>query len=192
VCAAGYTEEEALNELDIMDICCRIAMKCPTIVHFDVENRLVIEGFKSVDAAVDDDQNMFVDLSSPAIFSACLVPPVQSAPRLPSSSSRASIFGQRSRRNTPIAASSTTATEEEPSNNRPIISPIDMDVHFGVENEPLGEAIDLGVANRQEYIVPTTVGLPTINPDPTIPDLIIPVGAGKQTRILGGRTYLAR
>lgn len=52
---AGSSVEEALNNLGIYNPCSRAAMMNPTIVSFNMENREVIEGFKSVDAATDAD-----------------------------------------------------------------------------------------------------------------------------------------
>lgn len=68
--SAGTSVEEALNLLGIMNPCCRIAMMNPTIVAFNMENREVIEGFKSVEAANEDDaQN---ESMSRPIFSRCM------------------------------------------------------------------------------------------------------------------------
>lgn len=71
---AGSTIEEALNELGIMVECSRAALMNPTFVSFNMENREVIEGFKSVDAATDDDaQN---ESMARPVFTPCL--PTQS------------------------------------------------------------------------------------------------------------------
>lgn len=66
----GLTPEEALNELGITDYCSRISMMAPTIVAFNMENREVIEGFKSVDAANEiDAQN---ESTSRPVFNPCM------------------------------------------------------------------------------------------------------------------------
>ncbi|CAH6418988.1 Hypothetical protein HVR_LOCUS174 [uncultured virus] len=68
--ASGLSEEEALNELGITTWCCRIAMLNPTIVMFNMENREVIEGFKSVEAA--DEPDPYNENNSRPVFSSCL------------------------------------------------------------------------------------------------------------------------
>ena len=68
--ANGSTIEEALNYIGIMNPCSRIAMANPTIVSFNMENREVIEGFKSVEAADENDaQN---ESQARPVFSSCL------------------------------------------------------------------------------------------------------------------------
>lgn len=67
---SGVTVEEALNQLGIDDYCSRISMMTPTIVPFNMENREVIEGFKSVDAAKEvDAQNESI---SRPVFNPCM------------------------------------------------------------------------------------------------------------------------
>jgi DNA-directed RNA polymerase subunit N (RpoN/RPB10) len=68
----GFTPEEALNQLGITDYCSRIAMLNPVIVAFNMENRQVIEGFKSIDAAQEEDIQS--GYASQPIFSACMTP----------------------------------------------------------------------------------------------------------------------
>lgn len=68
--ATGLSVEEALNELGITDYCSRISMMTPTIVAFNMENREVIEGFKSVDAANEiDAQN---ESTARPVFNPCM------------------------------------------------------------------------------------------------------------------------
>jgi DNA-directed RNA polymerase subunit N (RpoN/RPB10) len=47
--STGMTEEEALNEIGITETCSRIAFIHPTYVFHNMENRELIEGFKTVD-----------------------------------------------------------------------------------------------------------------------------------------------
>lgn len=49
--ANGTTTEEALNNLGLTEPCCRALMLNPVVVTFNMENREVINGLKSVDAA---------------------------------------------------------------------------------------------------------------------------------------------
>lgn len=62
--------EEALNDLGLTCPHSRIAMMNPTIVTFNMENREVIEGFKSVEAAdeIDAENNSF----SQPVFPHCI------------------------------------------------------------------------------------------------------------------------
>src|SRR5688500_12811196 len=50
---AGYTIQQALDQLGLMNYCCRISMKDPVVVTFNMENREVIEGTKKIHE-VDD------------------------------------------------------------------------------------------------------------------------------------------
>lgn len=85
--AAGLSIEAALDELGITDYCSRNAMMNPTFVPFNMENREVIEGFKSVDAAEESDAQ--VERTSSPIFTHCMgiqtnLPPITTtATRLP-------------------------------------------------------------------------------------------------------------
>jgi len=74
---AGFSIEDALNSLGIMNPCCRMAMANPTIVAFNMENREVIEGFKSVDAAEESEAQ--TESTSQPIFNSCMgvVAPIQ-------------------------------------------------------------------------------------------------------------------
>jgi DNA-directed RNA polymerase subunit N (RpoN/RPB10) len=59
-----------------------------------------------------------------------------------------------------------------------------------------GEGVDLPTdqTNAREVLVPTVVGIPVINPNPTYPDKNLSVGMGIScsVKVLSGRTYLAR
>lgn len=67
---AGLSEEDALNAVGITDPCSRIAMTNPTIVTFNMENREVIEGFKSVDAAEEADVQ--TENTGRPVFNSCM------------------------------------------------------------------------------------------------------------------------
>lgn len=73
----GLSEEDALNAVGIVNPCSRIAMTNPTIVTFNMENREVIEGFKSVAAAEEADVQS-EHIGQP-IFNSCMgtVAPIQ-------------------------------------------------------------------------------------------------------------------
>jgi len=76
-----------------------------------------------------------------------------------------------------------------------IVAPIIPGIELGIEIEPLGERIQVKEPEPNEikkFHEPTMVGVPTINSDPLLPQVTIYVGAGKYTRILNGRTYLAQ
>lgn len=67
---SGSTIQQALDSLGLTNYCCRIAMKDPVVVTFDMENRKVIEGSKKIDAA-DDFGVSSVETPNTA-FEACL------------------------------------------------------------------------------------------------------------------------
>lgn len=50
----------------------------------------------------------------------------------------------------------------------------------------------IGDSLKQEFIYPTVVGIPTINPILGVDDEVVGVGIDNKVRILNGRTYLAR
>jgi len=79
--SAGLTKEEALNQLGIMAYCSRISFTDPTIVSFDMENRQVIEGFKSVAAATDADAH--VESTIRPMFNPCISSPLTLGPISP-------------------------------------------------------------------------------------------------------------
>lgn len=66
----GVSVEGALNAIGLTNYCSRIAMMAPTIVSFNMENRDLIEGFKSADA-VDEPMNVSTHTSYPQ-FKNCL------------------------------------------------------------------------------------------------------------------------
>lgn len=189
----NYTSEAALNELGLTDYCCRMAMLNPVMVAFNMENRQVIEGFKSIDAVQDEDIEL--DSRSQPIFDACLVTPTEPAPRprLQGGPAKPGMFS-RYIKNSPqlpetIAATSAGTVSES---SYPRIDPIHMEVQISGVNQPIGPAVDVITPIEEAYHPPTVVGIPTINPDRTIPETWFHVGANKQSRVLNGRTFLAR
>lgn len=190
---AGLTQEEALNQLNIMNYCSRIAMMNPTIVAFNMENREVIEGFKNVDAATEEDAQR--ESTSRPVFSSCIglqagppllgeqmVPPrVQALPIRPATLQ--------------LPVQPLTQRTQEPfvpiqiARPQPVATGIVKDINIedlGV-GIPVKDAVDI-----TKFREPTAVGVPTINPDPTIPQERVYVGAGKHVEMLNGCTYLAR
>lgn len=237
---AGSTEEQSLNELGIMAYCSRIAMMNPTIVSFNMENREVIEGFKSVDAANEADaQNESI---TRPVFNPCMgagggviptVRPVLAAPALtparpepirtlpnapgivqpttqltirPTTGAAApGIFGQGMpvirpglpMRITPQVTIPAVINAPQPVPeilSPTIVAPIVTGIELGTEIEALGVGIpvELPAGATNKFEEPVAVGVPTINPDPTVQQALIYVGAGKHVRVLNGRTYLAQ
>lgn len=211
--SAGASVEEALNELGIMEYCSRIAMMNPTIVAFNMENRAVIEGFKSVDAVLDTDSQE--ESTSQPIFSACLgagklnpninplAPPQILPGTLPGVRIQPNVPGQVQ----PLVRAQVPGIQTQVpgmqtlGHIRPIVAPIlqgvtiqpiipDIDQEG---NQGFGVGIPVNIPDKtMEFIEPVVVGVPTINPDPTIQQTTIFVGAGKYVNVLNGRTYLAQ
>lgn len=242
---AGSTVEEALNELGITLECSRIALMNPTHVAFNMENREVIEGFKSVDAATDiDAQNQS---TSRPIFNQCigaqnavgpgvqqaplvigtqqptinvLQPRVQAAPVRPIQAPqlRVATAGMQQRPPTTLTGLQTinlvqptarvlpTLRTQAPATQvttttspviQQILSPeaIAQIIPGLGEIEALGVGIpvkDIDTIDVTRFQEPVMVGVPTINPNPAMPQLRVYVGAGKHVNVLGGRTYLAQ
>ncbi len=183
----NYSQREALDFLGITLYCSRIAMMNPTIVMFDMENRAVIEGYEDVDASGSEDPKM--------VFGQCIGDPkqVQEAPML---------LGFRSTKKATVPKPS-PKTKQSPKTAEEAKQP--MKSFLGTTRKPIkNEEIILPdlIPNENEYISitapiiektePVLVGVPVINHDPTVPAVLLNVGAGKQIRILNGRTYLAR
>ena len=220
--AARYSIEDSLNELKIMEYCSRIAMMNPTIVAFNMENREVIEGFKSVDTATEADAQH--ESTSHPVFNACigsnipiqptktlLITPGQ--PRIP-----ATIYGMGLQPTTPALQPMQPPIQTTTPGLYPGIQglqtlglmqpiarlqtpvealppPIIPGIELGGIFEPAGEAIPIKGTPLEavgKFETPTLVGVPTINQDSTVQQPLIYVGAGKQVRVLNGRTYLAR
>ena len=183
--ASGLTVEEALNALGITNYCSRAAMMNPPTVTFNMENRQVIEGFKSVEAADEADaQN---ESTSRPIFSACMgAGPQIQVPILPIPQDNI-IQGITTPEVTrPTLPGVQTLILMLPTQT--VIQPIIPDVKL----DDLGPGIPVTVAEVKKFQEPIMVGIPVINSDPTLTQATIYVGAGKQSRVLNGRTHLAR
>lgn len=208
--ASGLSEEEALNAIGITDPCSRIAMTNPTIVTFNMENREVIEGFKSVDAA--DEADVRTGNTGRPVFNSCMGPappsqilnPVHNIPlnirRTPPVTPGPQLFPRPTglpgiqtigvlqpaiqRQNSPFV-------QQAPQNvtSPPLIQPIIPDLDLNV---PTGVGIPVNAPETNKFTEPTMVGVPTINNNPTVVQPTIYVGANKQVRVLNGRTYLAQ
>lgn len=232
----GISEEEALNNIGITKWCSRIAMMNPTIVAFNMENREVIEGFKSVDAADEADaQN---ESMARPVFNPCMgttapiqtVRPLLTAPILPGVTVprvQANVPGTQIQPTTitgPNAGLQTitliqprvqtvippvvpgiqplvpgiqpvllpTPPEAQIILSPTLVQPLIPGIELGQELEPLGQGIPVQAPDDKKFKEPTQVGTPTINPDLTLVQPTIYIGAGKQTRVLNGRTYLAQ
>lgn len=247
----GLSEEEALNNLGITEWCSRISMLNPTIVTFNMENREVIEGFKSVDAAQEADaQN---ESTEHPIFNACMglntpiqqLRPLVTAPTLttvvprvttnapwalfqPPATTRPGIqtitlLQPATPRVQPVIQTITTQLPlvqpdiqlgtqtvlyptppgEQPVLlptpphgalllSPPLIQPVIPDLDFEKDIEALGIGIPVTAPAAKSFQEPTIVGVPTINPDPTVAQAIINVGVKHQSRVLNGRTYIAQ
>lgn len=235
---SGLSIEEALNQLGITDACSRIAMMNPTIVAFNMENREVIEGFKSVDAANEADaQN---ESQSRPVFNPCMGAinagpvgtTVQPAPLL---RGLVGVQQQRVQPNVPgvvtqqippikplvpgmqtiglvqAAVKPVVQTVVQPLGQpvqtvvQPLAQPtqlttppvfgVDLGTELGKDIIPVGVGIPVKGAEEmatKKFQEPTTVGIPTVNDDPTIQQMTVYVGAGKQVQVLNGRTYLAQ
>lgn len=219
---AGHTPQEALDELGIELRCSRIAMVSPTIVCFNMENREVIEGFKSVDAA--EQANIFFENSSQPVFSSCLnasLFPDNNLTRQPAPAKSLSTLRTISamkppqpiptKSNTPLRTLSSvkpiSPVKPTASNVKPrvkltlanISTKENTMVSGDVVSDPnlsdqasFGEGIAVSAPENTPFTEPIQVGIPTINHDPSLPLPVVSVGAKKQVKILNGRTYLAR
>lgn len=187
---AGYTIEQALNELGIMDYCSRIAMMNPVIVGFNMENREVIEGFRSVDAAIE--ANARKESPGRPIFTACLGQAFTNAPTAP-------LITVQPRGTVPPRPVVVQPTGGLLKPLGPVPTPAAFQTltqqALQAQIEELGPGIPVNIPEHVitgEFIEPTMVGVPTINPNPLAPVATINVGAGKQTKVLSGRTWVAR
>lgn len=242
--STGRSVEEALNDLGIMACCSRIAMLNPTIVSFNMENREVIEGFRTAQST--DEPDPYAESTSRPVFAACMNITPALAPRLLQPLLQPAQFAappnpltavQRTlqTRAQPITPAQPGATPTitvmqpqprltalqprvpaigvvTPIQPRPFgvpvvtpaqtvpapvhVEPVIPGIELGIDLEGLGDTLGVGIPVERETVEqfqePILVGVPTINPDPTKVQPLINVGAGKQTRILVGRTYLAQ
>jgi DNA-directed RNA polymerase subunit N (RpoN/RPB10) len=153
---AGYNVQQALDQLGLMNFCCRISMKDPVIVTFNMENREVIEGIKKIDSA--DAFGTSTLKTAETNFDKCIETQKTEIPLI--------LKGKGIQ---PLAA---------------------VDLSNVI---PIGTGIDVDIAEVSGiFTVPETVGLSTINQNNLEKAELIPVGAGKESKILNGRTYLAR
>jgi DNA-directed RNA polymerase subunit N (RpoN/RPB10) len=175
----GYTIEEALNLLQIMNPCSRIAMMNPTPVFFNLENRDAVEGIRDVQAIdLDDDfiQEKLKALKDPLIISknGKKIPQGKTQTRKPVPSLK-----EKTRKPVPSLKEKTITSETSRITENPY------------EIELKGPKIAINLAEAGNFIEPLIPGIPTINPDSIITPTIINVGGDKQTQILSGRTYIA-
>ena len=240
-------------------------MTNPTIVTFNMENREVIEGFKSVDAS--DESDVQSENAGRPVFNSCMgvvaplqtvkpvsttvkaepltrrtattgrVPAVPVTPggqMFPQPLSRPNIqtinsaqgiqlsqpvsqhlsrpniqtiqlaqpvsrqgiqtiqLVQPAPQRQPVQTSQNLAPstfDDRGSQIKPIISGIDLNT---TDTNAVGVGIPVEAPNTGKFSEPTIVGIPTINTDNTVAQPTLSVGAGKQVRVLNGRTYLAR
>jgi len=214
---SGLTIEETLNTMDIMHPCSRQAFMNPVTVNFNMENREVIEGFKTVDTVTDEDIQK--ESTSRPVFTACLGDPlvtkapliigvktvptvqtrVQAAAVVPTTRLQIGAGLQTIQRAQPTVQ---TTQKDTPKTNIfnigqivpvDVIAPIISRMELGLEMQPVGEGIPINFNfDVGEFVEPTIVGVPTINNNPLIPLEKQYVGAGKYSQILNGRTYLAQ
>lgn len=182
--ASGVSGEEALDNLGIEEPCSRIAMMNPTIVTFNMENREIIEGLKDLQLGDQPDPYLINDFNP--VFNACLENYQQNIIIKPTGAPITSLFSSNQRNPVaPIIQSNDTST-----------SAIIPGVEFGVDltdiEAILGPGLEVPIKENTKFEEPTMVGIPTINQDKTQQKINIKVGAGKQTLVLNGRTYLAR
>jgi DNA-directed RNA polymerase subunit N (RpoN/RPB10) len=179
--------EEALNQLGIMDYCCRISMMTPTIVPFNMENREVIEGFKTVGAA-NELEAQTQSLSRP-IFTHCL----NLGPNLPTviaTKTTNPYLNNITESNTPLQKDIQYQNESTKTPFQSVLLP-DLNSEIG----PIGIGIPIkedANINSTEFKEPILVGVPTINLDRRQKLPTVYVGSGRYIEIMNGRTYLAQ
>ncbi len=214
--ATGLSVEEALNALDIMNPCSRIAMMNPTTVPFNMENRLVIEGFSDVTTVGDEE----LELPAPAKtlkFELCKslneeqeavevasrpapAPVAKPTIEVASSTTKAGPVSRLGTTRIPGRVRLNIQKEPEPEVSQPASSSLLEEepeeytevVKQDVQLLPLFEAEEFEFEPTGEFVYPTIPGIPTINPTPGHVPELVSVGADKKSEIVSGRTYLAR
>lgn len=192
--ASGSSPEEALNFLGITEECSRSAMLNPPKAFFNMENREVIEGFRSVEATDEPNPFFDADLANDAkrVFTSCLCQGSQSPQNIPVPVPVA----QSARRlaNVPMLQNLLQPNRRTNTVQDIIINTeLDKDLDYLVQTGAISEGIYIDSSDTQQtFEEPTAVGIPTINQNPIYAQPLINVGAGKRTRILDGRTYLAQ
>lgn len=195
----GISIEEALNMLGIMNSCSRIAMMNPTIVAFNMENREVIEGFKSVSAASEAD--LRTDNISRPIFSNCLTTNNIQPNKINilSNTGIQNILARPNQNNKSVNLLQTISRPLQ-SVTAPVktdaklsgLELVDLD-NLSANTQNLGQGIPLNQINpKEKFVDPVYIGIPTINPNYLLKEPLQYVGADKYASILNGRTYLAR
>ena len=175
--STGLSIEESLNGMGIKNYCCRIAFMNPTIITFDMENRSLIEGLITIDAATGPDSR--TTGSSQTVFGAPMgtgvVLPQPTIGRNPALPITLGTMVQ------PVIGANVVAPQSVP---RLALLPLQSD-----QAVPIPKLEDAQAADT--FVEPTVPGIPVINVS-TAPVMTIPVGASKQVTVLNGRTYLAR
>lgn len=199
----NMTMEEALNKMEMMMPCSRIAMMNPVVVFFNMENREVIDGYKSTDA-IDFDRDFVED----KIKSQTIMPPFSSTKTKPVDSAKPSfgIMGGISKsfdRRIPPRLSDKTPKVSDMENRiqgefavprlKSIQSPLNAEIKSVQVHKPLQQIMPNFITDisQEEYKDPTSHGVPVINSDPSIPHVLVNVGSNKQCYMLTGRTFLA-
>lgn len=191
--STGLTFEETLNQMGITNYCCRIAFMNPTVVMFNMENRLLIEGVISVDAAESRDVvagNTSTGVYK-SVFKTCapgkqagtpFLPPVPGATVQPGES----VFARAL-----PSTSSTVPTVLKPLNIAPLLAIGEPSVfEEGIPLTLVAGVQEMKIEEKQ-FQTPTTTGMSVINSS-NHPNASVYVGNGKQIAVLTGRTYLAR
>lgn len=174
---SGYSVEDALNTLGIKRECSRIAMMFPVMRTFDISNRQVVEGLKTVDLIIDDDEPN-ESSKRQGIYSSCLNTTLQQ-----------STFVNPLQQSTfvnPLQQS----TFVNPLQNT-FINPLQQNVNsLSTQLENINLSPTLPTINTK-FDPPTVPGIPAINYNGTVQPEKIFVGAGKYVEILNSRSYLA-
>jgi DNA-directed RNA polymerase subunit N (RpoN/RPB10) len=178
----GLSEESALNKLGLMNPCSRIAMLQPVIVFHNMENRDIIEGTKMVEG---------VDLDKDFLEGALTIP--KPPTRRPGTGILTGLTSKQPDKGKvrPVTSSLFAGTGRGSRRPSAIEPTVDRPVALS-ESEGMGISMPIEIPQPTQFVPPENVSIPTINPDPTIPNVMVSVGAGKQTVLLSGRTYLAR
>lgn len=143
--------EQALNEMKILEPCCRMAFMNPITVFFNVEDRGLIEGTRDIDILIPNRKKI-----------------------LPKVNLKANLLEY----NKTTSSSSTTIEDR-----LRIISEEELQQR---------EEDEAGATLSTEFVYPTVVGIPTINPIFGIGDDFVSAGTANRVKVLNGRTYLAR
>lgn len=177
----GFSIEQALNELHLMNPCTRAYMMDPTVVKFNIQNSSVIEGRK-LPNQIDIMEEKEISTVNP-VFLTC-IPDTKNI--LNMENENLSLFDKDSESSTEEEIIITKKQKKkEPEKER------------GILLDDLNSNLDDGGILLQEgkksfLIYPTLPGVPVINSSPYIKEKTEYVGDGKYLTILSGRTYIAR